>query len=332
MKGRMEHRLRTENNINNILSDMPNYVVDYYYNISVSHEPKTCEEYIRKVAAFLKYISNDTKNICIENISDIDIARYIHSLETKTGNDGVVKMTTFAYRKMVYSSLNSFFNYLQKRNLVKTNYVSLIDRPKNEDNVKRYHLTSDDFTNILFQVESGAGTKRSVNRQKNWKSRDYAIFIIMMCTGIREAALTEINVDDIDFTSRTITVIDKRFTTHVYHINDKMDKAIKLWLFDRENILNGVQCDALFISNQKKRISEGAIWKIVRKYAKNALGYEISPHKIRSGFCTILYDKTGDIEFVRDAVGHKNMETTKRYIVKDGNTKTKSSNIINDLI
>lgn len=332
MKGRMEHRLRTENNINNILLNMPDYVTDYYYNMAVSHEPKTCEEYLRKTAAFLLYLSKDTKNIDIRKINDSDIAKYIHSLETKRDSKGNIKMTSFSYRKMVYSSLNSFFNYLAKSNIIETNYVERISRPRNEDHIERKHLTSRDFTDILSQVDTGAGSELSISRQKKWKSRDYAIFVVMMCTGIREAALTEINIEDIDFESKTITVIDKRFTTHVYHINNKMEKAICDWLADREELLDGESCDALFISNQKKRISEGAVWKIVKKYAKNALGYEISPHKIRSGFCTILYDQTGDIEFVRDAVGHKNMETTKRYIVKDGFTKEKSANIINDLI
>ena len=47
------------------------------------------------------------------------------------------------------------------------------------------------------------------------------------------------------------------------------------------------------------------------------LGYKISPHSLRTAFCTILYKKTGDIEFVRRAVGHSSIETTQRYIVDD---------------
>lgn len=332
MKGRMEHRIRTENNINKILKGLPKCVSDYYYNISVSHEPKTCEEYIRKISKFLHFYSNDIKNIDVTNITDTDVAKYLHSLETKCNKNNSAKMTTFSYRKMVYSSLNSFFGYLHKTNKIGSNIVKSIDRPRNEDEVTRKRLTTKDFNSILSSVESGVGSKRSINKQKKWRNRDYAIFIVLMCTGMRETALTEINLDDIDFDNNTMKVIDKRFTVHTYHINEKMRAAIERWLVDRKKFLGSSNCDALFISNQKKRISECSVSNIVKKYAQTALGYSISPHKIRSAFCTILYDQTGDIEFVRDAVGHKNIETTRRYIVKDGSTKEKSSNIINSLI
>lgn len=332
MNGRTENRIKTENSINTILTSLPDCVTHYYYSIASGLEPKACLEYIKKIRNFLSYIDSNTRDVKVEKISQIDIAKYMHSIETKIDSKGAESETSFAYRKLVHSVLNSFFEYLANNNYVTNNPMKQIRRPRGTNSIKRYYLTSENFQEILKQVDNGAGSRRAANRQRNWHSRDYAIMILLMCTGMRETALTEININDIDWTNETLTIIDKRYTTHVYHINSKMNNALKLWLFDREIILGGVQCDALFISNQKRRISSDSVSDIVRKYTKEALGYSLSPHKIRSAFCTILYNQTGDIEFVREAVGHRSAETTQRYIVKDGSTKTKSANIINDLL
>ena len=59
MVGKLENKIRTENNIRNILSDLPNSVSDYYYNLSVYSEPKTCEDYIKKIRKFLNLVGTD---------------------------------------------------------------------------------------------------------------------------------------------------------------------------------------------------------------------------------------------------------------------------------
>ena len=39
----------------------------------------------------------------------------------------------------------------------------------------------------------------------------------------------------------------------------------------------------------------------------------ISPHKLRSTFGTNLYRETGDIYLVAEVLGHKDVNTTKKY-------------------
>lgn len=327
MNGRMETKIKVEEKILRMLSEAPSELVDFYYNISVDKEPKTCVEYIYKAKAFL-----DTVNKPVAEVTDTDVARYMHSIEVRETASGEMKQTSFAYRKMVYTVLNSFFSYLEKANKIQKNPVACINRPKNTDDVKRRKVTSDDFRKILDQVEEGAGSAKARERQLKWKTRDNAIFTLFMSTGVRETALTEINLSDIDWIAGTIKVIDKRHKTHVYQMNAKLESAIKAWLVDRENLLQGTECDALFISNRKQRMCANSVAAIVKKYTGAALEKGISPHKIRAGFCSILYEKTGDIEFVRDAVGHASVTTTQRYVVKDDTARAKAAGIMNDII
>ena len=77
MKGRLEHALIIESNIKNILNELPAEATDYYYNISVAKEPKTCEEYLRRVRAFLTYANRSY----ILEIREQDVARYMHFIK-----------------------------------------------------------------------------------------------------------------------------------------------------------------------------------------------------------------------------------------------------------
>ena len=68
------------------------------------------------------------------------------------------------------------------------------------------------------------------------------------------------------------------------------------------------------------------------KYTKKALGKAMSPNKLRAGFCSILYDETHDIEFVRKVVGHAKIETTQRYIATKGSEKKNAAAIMDKLL
>ena len=154
-----------------------------------------------------------------------------------------------------------------------------------------------------------------------------------MRTGMRETALIEINLSDISFLENDLKVIDKRHKVHHYYLSESTKDVLRKWIFVRKEILNGIEdVDALFISNRKVRMTADSVINIVKKYSEEALGYAISPHKLRAAFCTILYDETHDIEFVREAVGHSSVTVTQRYIVKDNSEKKKAARMIEELI
>ena len=153
-----------------------------------------------------------------------------------------------------------------------------------------------------------------------------------MTTGMRKTALTEIDINDIDLDRCKLSIIDKGKKYHIYSLSDDIMEYIKKWLLDRENIKGHEKTDALFISEKGDRLTGNAIVKIVEKYSKAGLGYSISPHKLRAGFCSILYDKKHDIEFVRKVVGHANIRTTQRYIVTDNTERKEAVDIMSDLL
>ena len=105
---------------------------------------------------------------------------------------------------------------------------------------------------------------------------------------------------------------------------------LNVWLQDREQILKmlGKESDALFINYNGDRMSSNNIERMVKRYTKHAIGTPISPHKLRAGFCSILYNETHDLEFVRRAVGHSDISTTQRYVVTDNQESLRANQIM----
>ena len=325
MEGRLEHKISNEKLIERRLKELPDCVRDYYLSRASSKESKGSVEYIKKIRSFLEFIDKDTKSIDIRTITEGDVSRYLHSIEQTIDKDGTPKETSFSYRKQVHSILNSFFEYLRKRRVIEENPMDCIERPTAKDVVKRKHLDAFDINFILECIDGGAGTDFAKNKSKPWRIRDKAIITLLAMTGMRETALTEINVNDIDFSNGTIRVIDKRHKVHIYRMNSVMREVLENWIEDREEKLSGQKVDALFISNLKKRVCVNSVVDIVKRYSLEGLGYSVTPHKLRAAFCTILYERTKDVEFVRRAVGHTSIETTLRYVVDDDTAREEAA-------
>ena len=333
MKGRLEHSLQIEKNIKEILSTLPQYVTEYYYEFKSGRQPTACREYIRKIAKFLYFIdSSNVKQINPKQITKFDVTRFLDSIEYIMDNNGNKKQSSLSYRKCYHSVLKSFFDFLTENDYITENPMNKIKRVRGEDFVNRKFLDEDDLKEVLLAVECGAGNRRSVAMQYKWKSRDRAIMMLFMQTGIRETALSEINIEDIDFENHIIkSVIEKGHKDRTFTMSPQLEKAILDWMCDREKIIDKNE-DALFISKSKTRMTQRSLSDIVIKYTKEALGYSVTPHKLRASFATNLYEATGDIQLVQEAMNHTDVSTTQLYVQSSDRNRKRASSAIESIM
>lgn len=315
MKGRLEHEFRINNNIKWILKNLPLEVSQFYYVLRIGREPTTCLEYIRKINRFYEFVNKDLKEV-----TNLDIAYYFDSflyiIEEKEA-----KKISSAYQQGVWSALNQFYSFLYSNHIISNNPMENIPRPKFTDKVERISLSMEDLNKILQVVDEQPYT--------DWVERDKTILYLFMNTGMRKTALSEINVEDISFEKNTLTIIDKRNKLQEYYLSDALKTNLLLWLYKRAKLLNGKKEDALFISSHLNRISEKAVYNIVKKYSQRALGYSISPHKLRASFVSLYYEASGhDIKATCQAVGHANIATTSLYVVKKNDAREDAINFM----
>lgn len=337
MQGRLENDLKISQCIKNILINLPEYVNRWYIKLRASeHQPRTCQSYINIIKDFLKSINKNTNIIKISDISSINVDNFMISIQTKTDENGLIVYTSASYQKAVWSALNSFFGFLYKEKLIEKNYMEDIARTKESDedriNENRMLLTKEDFDSIIKSVMEGVGSKSARSYQQKFKNRDMSIFLLFMTTGMRREEMREINVENIDISEKKLYIITKGKRRRNLTIDSSVLPYLCAWIEDRKKIIMDNTQEALFISRYGERMTGQAIYKLVDKYCRDALGYHVSPHKLRSGFCSILLEEWGDIHAVMKAVGHRRVETTLRYAVTKNNEQSEGANLISNYL
>lgn len=327
MQGRLENDMALFAKAEKKLEQMPDFVAEWYRYMQASYmTAATCRDYVFKVALFLAFIDEDTKSIKPKDITETKVTSYMISIKTKEV-DGKQIETSDSYRNTVWYALNNFLQYLADHQLISKNYIKGIKKKKNNDleriNQNRPRLTIEDFNKLLSTVDK---------TNSRYPERDKAILRLYMSTGMRKTALSSINLEDIDMEKKQLVIIDKGDATHIYSLYDKEVEAINDWIEKRKSFNQSDKTSALFISNQGSRISADELERLVKGYSKKALGKSLSPHKLRSGFVTVMYEQTGDIEKVRRMVGHKQVSTTQRYIVTNNSEKEEAANIMESLL
>ena len=148
----------------------------------------------------------------------------------------------------------------------------------------------------------------------NTRARDVAILTLLLGTGIRVSELVGLNVDDIDFKYNSFKVTRKGGAQAILYFSDEIKDALVKYLELRDTFKLPETEKALWISIQGKRMGVRSVENLVKKYARvSAPLKKISPHKLRSTYGTNLYYVTKDISVVAEVLGHKDVNTTKKY-------------------
>lgn len=213
-------------------------------------------------------------------------------------------------------TIRSFYEYLFKNGRIPSNITTLIPLPKiHEKPIVR--LSMDEMHRMLEQAATGDGLTL---RQKAWHKltvkRDYALLSLFLGTGIRVSECVGLNIEDVDLEENAFLVTRKGGNQVVLYFPPEVAEALAEYMMEREQIsAQPGHEDALFLSMQKRRITQRAVQNLVKKYAAIAapLKPRISPHKLRSTFATNLYNKTGDIYLVADVLGHSSVDTTRKH-------------------
>ena len=328
MNGRLQSELILEKSNDAKVMTMPDFVRRWYLNLKASKKTgATCRDYLNKVERFLKSINHDISKVKLQDINEEAVSSYYLSVQ-HTEKNGEIRYTSDSYQLTVWCCLDNFLEYLYKTGLIERNYIEMISKPKNRDldriNENRIMLTENDFKKIIRAVDS--------EDNDALRKRDRAMIMLFMNTGMRKTALNTITFEELNLEEEKLTVVDKGNKRHTYVLNTDLVDALKDWIDVRNAYGNPGSDNHIFISNRGKVMAPKTVEKTIKKYTELALGHAISPHKLRSGYCSILYKKTGDIEFVRRAVGHASTITTQRYIVTKGDEKYKAAEIIKSIL
>lgn len=202
-----------------------------------------------------------------------------------------------------------------------------------------YPIPENQYSRFKYKLEEES--------DKN-KDRNLMLFLLGVATGYRTQDLVNLTIGDIKEAinnNKFIIQEQKQYNAWKTHmrkypksnkkkpppretpIGNNLKKVLK------EYVKNKANSEYAFKSNKgNSYITQKSYSKILTKVGSELGLKNISGHSMRKTYAHRLYEATKDVEYVRIALGHTNIETTKRYLGLNHEVKEEAALIADDKI
>lgn len=331
--------------------ELPRFLRGYFSYLKGNVLPMTRLAYLHDVTFFMNYLIDETdltkadkaKEISIyelQKVKAVDVNIFLDYCRSYRKEDG---NTVYYYENnnkslaRKKSSISVLFKQLYRDELVEKNITDGFDPirvPKpQEKEIKA--LQDDEVMIMLDAVSNGTGlTKKEQEYWEKTKLRDKAILIIFLTYGLRLSELQQMNVSSFNFQRGEFKIYRKRGKESSMPLNKSVTGVVREYI-EKERASEGITQeheDALFLSLQKKRMTERQIRELVKKYTSIGMnvtrGSGYSPHKLRATTATSLIGRGNSIFDVQALLDHEQVTTTQLYARHKVNVKR---NLVNDM-
>lgn len=281
-----------------------------------------------QIQHYLSYLRTE------RNLSPLTVKLYSHDLNRLSGafNDvrGITRQDIRDYiaeladnnspvtRSRKLSCFKSFFKFLTRESIINLNPAEGIEMPKLPQKEPNF-LSEEEYLGLL----------EAVSRYSTpfYKERDMAIICLFLGAGLRVSELVSLKTDNIDLRNQLIKIHRKGDKEQILPINSMVSDSLKKYLKIRPN----VDYYTCFISKRGGPIKANSVYHLVKKYLlladinKDKMGC----HILRHTFCTALLNKGVNLVAIQELAGHKNLETTRKYLHINANDLRNAVNQIN---
>lgn len=327
-----------------IEKELPSFLRSYFIYLKGNVLPMTRLAYIRDVRFFFEYLIDQTdltraskpKEIKLSEIAKVkavDVNLFIDYCRQYVKEDGDTAYLIENNNKSLArkkSSVSVMFKALYRDELIPKNITDGFDPIKvpkpGEREIKA--LQDDEVMIMLDAVTTGNGlTDRERIYWEKTKLRDKAVLVLFLTYGLRLSELQQLNVSSFNFHRGEFKIYRKRGKESVMPLNESVTMVLHDYI-DNERPQEGIpegNEDALFLSMQKKRMTERQIRQLVKKYTSIGMhvsrdsGY--SPHKLRATAATSLIGRGNSIFDVAALLDHEQVTTTQLYAQQKAGVK-----------
>jgi integrase/recombinase XerC len=223
------------------------------------------------------------------------------------------------------AALRTFARYLVREEAIAEDPTALIGAPRREQTLP-VHLAADEIERLLAVPDVGTTAGR----------RNRAILELFYASGLRLGELVNLNLEDVNLSSRIVRVRGKGGKERLVPFNRAAAAAIRDMLQDAARTSNvdlrtstfkraaskktrGASPharlrQALFLNLRGGRLTSRSVDRIVRRSVRQAaIAQGVSPHALRHTFATHLLQAGADLRAIQDLLGHARLSTTQRY-------------------
>jgi site-specific recombinase XerD len=245
---------------------------------------------ITQFIEFLKSVRVDWNNP--KKLERLDIVGFMNRLA------GMKRSGTTRARKL--ASLRHFLKFLKENNIIEGNPAETVIRARKEERDPTV-LFKNEYKALLFEAQGN--------------SRDYAILLTFLKSGIRESELAALEIDDIDYVHNELTVREgKGKKERSIPLMPELKRALLRYVDERERQANIVDVETLFLARNGTSLNPSSIRKLVKKYYAKAGVRKSGVHTLRHTFSAHNVNNGMSIADLQKVLGHKKKETTLKYI------------------
>lgn len=198
-----------------------------------------------------------------------------------------------------YGTINRFFNWLVDEGVLQQNPMSRMHPPKIPQELIK-PLKPQQVEQLLALCGNNF-----------LGSRNRAIILTFLDTGLRLSELTNIRLGDMDLERETIKVMGKGAKERKVRIGKETQKAILKYLLQRRDAL-----PCLWVTEERRPMQFGGVQAMIIRLGKRAglKNVRCSPHTFRHTFGTQALELGADIREVQSLLGHSTLTMTLRYV------------------
>ena len=200
------------------------------------------------------------------------------------------------------ATLKSFFKFLIKREVIEINPSTNITSLKTDQKIPNFLKEKD--VNFLFD---------NLILEKNFNGeRDMMILELLYGTGIRISELINLKTRNINLPKKEMKIMGKRKKERIIPLHQQIINQIKKYL-DKKNEIKSSH-EFLLCTNKGKKLYPMLIYRIVKKHLSSLINSKkYNPHLLRHTFATHILNKGGDLNSIKDLLGHESLAATQIY-------------------
>ena len=256
----------------------------------------TVQAYKKDIESFKSFLDSECGTSELKEVNYPQIRSWIVSLvDEKISNRSI-------NRKV--SALNSFFKFLIKVEVIKTNPLA-----------KHKALKTSKKVQIPFSEDEISKVLDNYNYSDDFEGvRDKLIIELFYSTGIRRIELVELKLSNLDENNKQLKVLGKRSKERFVPLLDSVIQTIEKYKIIRSQLEHIADDDFLFLTKKGVKIYETLVYRIIKEYFSLVSSkVKKSPHILRHSFATHLLNQGADLNSVKELLGHSSLAATQVY-------------------
>ncbi|MGH9870536.1 MAG: tyrosine-type recombinase/integrase [Candidatus Polarisedimenticolia bacterium] len=270
-----------------------------------SMSPRTIDSYRSHLDILAAFLTSEAGVEAIEDVTPETLFRYQTYLYGWAGRRGRgLAIVTQAAR---LSAVRSLFRHLVRTDVLRFDPSSALTLPRRRYQLPRPILTKREVTRLLNAPRSGP-----------LGLRDRAMLEVLYSTGIRNAELRRLELQDLDSEAGVLRINNgKGGEDRVVPMGRMAAHALHAYLSEARPRLaeRGARAEqTVFLSKSGRPLLALGVIIPLRKHAGRArIAKSISPHTLRHTFATHMLEGRADLRHIQAMLGHRSIATTQIY-------------------